>query len=283
VRAPRARPLPLACALLAACAPSVTARAPTARHRPAAPVAVASEADARALDALVRGLVDLPSADPLGLTLARADGARALSGEPAPDDRVREASVVARVGASAAVLVTTACGDAWLVGVHLADGRWSAVGRAALVDDARPGACRLSHAAGEARAMIDREPREVVVTFDSESEEGDEARDPLLRVYHLDADGALTPLSGDIGFGGTDDATGAVRGATWVVDEALLLPRDLYVQVQPERPGPGGSAPPFVVRRTYHLQGPRLVLVDETSSPLRPRSPAATHAAHSAQ
>ena len=125
--------------------------------------------------------------------------------------------------------------------------------------------------------------REVVVTFDSESEEGDEARDPLLRVYHLDADGALTPLSGDIGFGGTDDATGAVRGATWVVDEALLLPRDLYVQVQPERPGPGGSAPPFVVRRTYHLQGPRLVLVDETSSPLRPRSPAATHAAHSAQ
>lgn len=279
----RARALPLVCALFAACAPSLTARAPASPHRLAPSVAVASEADARALDALVAGLVDTPSAAPLGLTLARADGARALSGEPAPDDRVREARVVARVASSAAVLVTTTCGNAWLVGMHLADGRWSAVGRAGLIDDARPGACRLSHAAGEARAMINRDAREVVVTFDSESEEGDEARDPLLRVYHLGDDGALTPLSGDIGFGGTDDVTGAVRGATWVIDEALLLPRDLYVQVQPERPGPGGTAPPFVVRRTYQLQGSRLVLVDESSSPLRPRGPAATQGSHGAQ
>ncbi|MFO0645754.1 MAG: hypothetical protein U0326_05915 [Polyangiales bacterium] len=207
----------------------------------------------------------------MGLTLDRSGGARTLTGDVAPDDRVRDASVVARVDGAAAALVTTVCGDAWIVGLHLANGAWRASAPVAVVDDARPGACRIT--TRRPAAMLTREARELVVTFDSGSEEGDEARDPTLRVYELGDDGALTALSGDIGFGGTDDATGAVRDAQWVVDDALMLPRDLYIQVQPGSRGPGGSAPPFVVRRTYEVERGRMVLVEETSERVRPRGP----------
>jgi hypothetical protein len=237
-----------------------------------------TEAEFAALDALLRSLTAdgaeaSRSALAMGLSLDPSGGARTLTGEPAPDDRVREASVVARVGTSAAALVVTACGDVWLLGFGLVDGVWRASTPVAIVDDAHPGACRITHASAASCAMLAREAREVVVTFDSGSEEGDEARDPLLRVYELGDEGALSALSDDIGFGGTDDTTGAVRDAQWVVDDALMIPRDLYIQVQPGSPGPGGTAPPYVVRRTYRVEHGRLALVEETSERVRPRGP----------
>lgn len=266
----------LGCAATSAPPPRV---APAAMAAPAPPARVApTEAELATLEALVRSLsaegVDgARAAASLGLSLDRSSGARALTGDAAPDDRVRDASVVARVDGAAAALVTTACGDAWLVGLRLTNGAWRATAPVAVIDDARPGACRITHAAAASCAMLTRDAREVVVTFDSGSEEGDEARDPTLRVYELAEDGALTALSGDIGFGGTDDATGAVRDAQWAVDEALLLPRDLYIQVQPGSRGPGGTAPPFIVRRTYRIERGRMVLIEETSERARPRGP----------
>lgn len=274
-----------ALAIFAASPGCATAPPPPPRSAPATVTAPAAPARATptgtevaALDALVRSLATegpdgARAVASVGLTLDRSGGARTLTGDVAPDDRVRDASVVARVDGAAAALVTTVCGDAWIVGLHLANGAWRASAPVAVVDDARPGACRITHAAAAPCAMLTREARELVVTFDSGSEEGDEARDPTLRVYELGDDGALTALSGDIGFGGTDDATGAVRDAQWVVDDALMLPRDLYIQVQPGSRGPGGSAPPFVVRRTYRVERGRMVLVEETSERVRPRGP----------
>ena len=268
------------CASTAASAP-ITAPTVASEPAPRASRATPTEAQIASLEALVHALSTEGdeghrAIDSIGLTLDRAGGARTLTGEAATDDRVRDASVVARVDDAAAALVTTACGDAWLVGLHLDAGSWRAASRVAVIDDAHPGACRLTRASAASRAMRTAEAREVIVSFASESEEGDEARDPLLRVYELGPDGSLSALSGDIGFGGTDDTTGAVRDAEWVVDEALFLPRDLYVQVRPGTPGPGGTAPPFVVRRTYRLERGRLVLFEETSERVRPRSPPAS-------
>ncbi len=271
------------CAALASCAssvarPVVTAHVTEPERAPSRSHVAPTAEQVAALEALIHSMVQDGEAgrraiDSVGLSLDRAGGARTLTGEAATDDQVRDASLVARVDDAAAALVTTTCGDAWLIGLRLDSGAWRAFSTVAVIDDAHPGACRITRASAAARAMQTEEAREVIVSFASESEEGDEARDPALRVYELGTDGSLSALSGDLGFGGTDDATGAVREAEWVVDEALFLPRDLYVQVQPGQAGPGGTAPPFVVRRTYRLQQGRLVLVEETSQRVRPRSP----------
>lgn len=205
----------------------------------------------------------------LGVTLPRSAGALALTGDPAPDDRLAEVTVAARAGRSAAVLAVTACGNVWLVGARFDGGRWTTRPPVAVSDDARPGACRTTRAEAAARAMLTEAPREVVVTFASESEDGGEARDPALRLFHLAPDGTVNPLGGEVALGGTDDHSGAVRDGQWVIEETLMAPRDLYVQIQPGRVGPGGTAPPVVIRRTYRVEGASLRLVEENSAPYR--------------
>jgi hypothetical protein len=265
-------------AFMTACA------SPQTRETLRAPVAGADEvvvdalgeSEVRALDALrvsVLGEGDgaREAAAGLGLTLGTSRGAIGITGEAARDDAVRDAAVVQRVGAAAVMLVTTVCGDAWLVGLAWQGGRWQAVNRHALVADARPGACRITRARAEACAMRSSVAREIVAVFSSGSEEGDEVRDPVLRLYHLGADGKLDAWSDDIPFGSTDDATGAVREAEWAVDDALQIPRDLYVQINPGQRGPGGASPAIVVRRTYRLDRARLVLAEERTEAYRPR------------
>jgi len=210
---------------------------------------------------------------PLGVALARGAGALAITGDPAPDDRVSEVALVDRVGRSAAALVTTACGNVWVVGLHFDGVRWTPRAPAAVYAEAHPGACQTTRAAGAARAMLTESPREVVVTFASESEDGVDARDPALRLFHLGPDGTLVALGAEVALGGTDDRSGAIRDGQWVIDEALLAPRDLYVQIQPGRVGVGGAAPPVVIRRTYRVREGALVLVEETSFPYRPVAP----------
>jgi hypothetical protein len=211
-----------------------------------------------------------PSAATLGLTLARAEGARTLTGERADDEALASVTLVQRVGDVAAVLATSTCGNAWVISLRVRDQRWVAVAHEALVGDASPGHRRVSLARVRAIAMLDDEARELVAEYASESEEGDEARDPALRVFRLERDGALNARSGELAFGGTDDATGAVRSAEWLIEETFAPPRDLYVQVRPARRGPGGSAPPFVVQRTYTWRQGILVLAEEASARLRP-------------
>lgn len=205
----------------------------------------------------------------LGVPLAHADGALSLTGEPAADDRIAKVEVVGRVGCSAALLVLSTCGNVWVVGVVYEQGRWTPRSVVPVFDEARPGACQVTRAEGASRAMLTASPRELVITFASESEDGSEARDPVLRLFHLEADGAVVALGGEVALGGTDDRSGAVREGQWAIEEALALPRDLYVQIQPGRAGPGGSAPQVVIRRTYRVRGRALELVEERSLPYR--------------
>jgi len=245
----------------------VTANPPAARALAVAEEELPSAAVA-SLDALV---AEARRGGPsLGVVLARGAGALAITGDPAPDDRVIECAVVDRVGRSAAALVSTACGNVWVVGLYFGDGRWTPRVPVAVYADARPGACQTTRAAGVARAMLSESPRELVVTFVSESEDGVDARDPALRLFHLAPDGAVVALGAEVALGGTDDRSGAIRDGQWVIDEALLAPRDLYVQIQPGRVGVGGAAPPVVIRRTYRVREGALDLMEETSVPYRP-------------
>lgn len=268
-----------AAALLALAAGCATRPAPSVVTGVGAPTQVPPPASDRAepelpadasaaLDALADGA--RRNATSLGVALARGAGALAITGDPAPDDRVAEATVVGRAGRSAAVLVVTACGNVWVVGLGYDGGRWAPRAQAAVFDGARPGACRVTRAEAASRAMLSDAPREVVVTFVSESEDGGEARDPALRLFHLEPDGAVVALGGEVALGGTDDRSGAVRDGQWVIEETLQTPRDLYVQIQPGRVGPGGTAPQVVIRRTYRVRGRALEMVEETAGPYRP-------------
>lgn len=257
--------------LAAACA--TAPRVPPAPS-PATPAAPTVGDDAlpdgalAALDAMVQGARRNEAT--LGVPLPRAGGALALTGDPAPDDRVTEATVLGHVGRSAALLVVTACGNVWVVGVAYDGARWAPRAPTAVFAEARPGQCQTTRAQGAARAMLTEAPRELVVTFSAESEDGVDARDACLRLFHLEPDGTVVALGGEVALGGTDDRSGAIRDGQWVIEESLLAPRDLYVQIQPGRVGPGGTAPPVVIRRTYRVRGRSLDLVDESSGAWRP-------------
>lgn len=257
--------LALACTSARTTGPrAATLRPPPRDLRPPA------QPDAAALDALraalaTHALVDVP--------LARSDGALAMTGDRADDDRLREVTLTTQVGASAAALAVTTCGNVWVLGLRYEGGRWSQAARVGVVDEARPGACRTTQAEAAARAMLGTEPRELLVRYATESEEGDEARDPALRVVRLREDGGLDAYTGEAPLGDTDASTGAVREGQWTVEEMLDAPRDLYVQIQPGRPGLGGTAPPVILRRTYRLRGQALTMVEETSAPWVPPRP----------
>jgi hypothetical protein len=242
-------------------------------HPTVATVAVEEEIPTQQQLAVLDGWVADPTTSPgrWGVSLAPSTGALAITGDAAPDDTVQRLTRVTHAGASAAILLETTCGNLSLVGMQWRRGAWRAASHVAILDTAHPGACQRTHAEARACAMLEGSPREIVVTWETESEEGAAHVNPSLRVYHLHPDATLEALSHDLPFGGTNDQTGAVRDAQWVVDETFPLPRDLYIQVQPGRMGLGGNAPPFVVRRTYHLRNRLFELIEETSDPVRPR------------
>lgn len=228
-------------------------------------------------EAALTALVDAAREGPRSNELLRqwsvprhdAGSARALTGEPAVDDGADAVRVVTRVGGSAVVLATTRCGNAALVGLAWRDARWEHRATHALADDARPGRCRLTQVTADARPMLSADAREVIATVRSRSEDGDDAPDPVLQLVHVGDDGALAVWARDVPFGREDDASGAVTDAEWIVEEALLLPRDLYVELRPGRAGPGGRAPRELVRRTYRVVDGHLTLVDESLAPWR--------------
>jgi len=103
--------------------------------------------------------------------------------------------------------------------------------------------------------------------WESVAEEGDELPAARLGVFSLGEEGALV-ARGDVEFGRVEETSGLVLEGTWEVDEALSLPRDLYVQLTPSRAGAAGRE---VLRRTYRVTAGRLRLVEEERAPLRPR------------
>ena len=85
--------------------------------------------------------------------------------------------------------------------------------------------------------MLSDAPREVVVTFVSESRRTAAGARPG---GHLDPDGAVVALGGEVALGGTDDRSGAVRDGQWVIEETLQAPAgSLRATIQPGRVGPG--------------------------------------------
>ncbi|MEZ4409126.1 MAG: hypothetical protein R3A52_22040 [Polyangiales bacterium] len=264
-------------ALAIGCA-AAPARPTAARHRRASGAAdvtpAGAEAEFRATLERAGAQEARATLSEWGVALRRAQGARSLSGDPAPDDAVSSVTPVTVIGRSAAAVVQTACGNAAVVGFAWRDGRWAAVDRAALVDDARPGACRETTVAVDARAVESAEVRDILAVTTSASEEGDEVRDPELRVFHLGRDGALAPRSAGIPIGDEDPAAGTTRRGAWIVEEALPAPRDIYVELTPGRRGPGGATPRReIVRVTYRLRDGRYTAVDEERVEFRDRAP----------
>ncbi len=238
------------------------------------PAASAGGGDAASLAAWVEGLRGTGAAArerarALGIRVDSAGGALTITGERAGDDAVVGAEVVLHRGPEAAVLVHTRCGNAYLLGVvHRGDG-WALQSRVALVEGGGPGTCRQTRVTGASRAMLGAVAREVVVVWESVSEEGDELPAGRIGVFSLRPGGELGAL-GDVEFGRVEEESGEVLEGTWEIDEALSLPRDLYVQLTPSRAGAAGRE---VVRRTYRVQSGRLQMVEEERVPLRPRGP----------
>lgn len=209
-------------------------------------------------------------AEAFGLRLQRADGALEITGERAPDEALTGANLVTHEGRSAAVLVTSNVGNVWVLGLRFEAGAWRGVAREALVGDGRPGARLETAATAEARAMLGPARRELIATASVESDDGADARDPRLWVLALAPDGQLQRL-GEVPFGRRDPQSGAEVRGEWVVDETLARPRELYVQLSPGRRGPGGAAPPIILRQSYRIEGGRLELVEQSENIVRPR------------
>lgn len=204
----------------------------------------------------------------VGITLARAEGAQELTGEPAPDERISAAQVVQRQVDDAVLLIQTSCGNVTLSAVHWNGGRWRPGERVALVEGMQPGRCGQTTVRAEAIALSSDVRREIVTALTSQDATGASVRGPLLSVYRLGAGGTLVPLLAEAPFGSVDDATGATTVGEYSVVESAPPPRMLYVSIRPGRPGPGGAPANQIVRRRYALRGDRLELVDETTEPL---------------
>lgn len=247
----------------------VAAPQPSVRVQPRAPAGDAL--------ALARWVARMRLATPEGLASARSAGvrveaagdARTLTGEPAEDDAVAVAETVLCRDDGAVVLVQTRCGNAYLLGLAPEASGWSRRSVVALVEDASPGHLRRTRVAAASRAMLGPVAREVVAMWESVAEEGDELPAARLGVFSLGEEGALV-ARGDVEFGRVEEVSGVVLEGTWEVDEALSLPRELYVQLTPSRAGAAGRE---VLRRTYRVTEGRLRLVEEERVPLRPRGP----------
>lgn len=262
-----------ALALLPACAPRIAPRAAMSMPR-AAPV-IDRASRAAALQALAASMVgDEPAqrdrARAIGLVLRDAGGARTLTGEGAADDAVREATVLTSLDSVGAVLVTSRCGNAWVVALRW-DGAWRAGSVRALVDGARPGACLLTSVRAEAAAISTRALREILVAWRAEAEDGDSERVTTFSALRLDDAGRCDDLTGPVALGGEDDATGAAREGSWFVDDVLPPPRDVVLEVRPSRPGPGGQGVAQIERQVWRYAGARMVRVESVTEPVAQR------------
>lgn len=263
-----------AVALAMSCAPALRPRtaAPLRSPTPVAEETAARAASARSFsEALVGdGGEARARSRALGITLTEASGARSITGDPERDDAVREARVLTVVGDLAAVLVSSRCGNAWLLSLRW-DGAWHGAALRALIDDARPGACRVTTVRAEAAAVSTRAPREILVAWSSERDDGDSARETTFTAYRLDDGGRCVDLTGPVPLGGEDDATGAERAGSWFVDDVVPPPRDIVLEVRPSRPGPGGAGPALIERQVWRVEGARMVRVEAITESVVPR------------
>lgn len=249
-----------------------------ATARPPAPVEVARETGAPDCARVAEVVCALRGGDvsalrSVGVTLRAAAGERTLAGESATDERVSEAVGVACVGASAAVVVRTDCGNAALVGFAWRDGAWRAAGHLALVGEGRPGRCVRSLAQVTAVALTRREPRELVVETEASSDDGAEETGRVLRVARLGDDAALRWYEGSATLGDFDAATGSATQGRWDLVEELPLPRDLYIEQRPLHGGLAGQPAGREIRReTWRVDGERLVRVDVVREAVSPPS-----------
>jgi hypothetical protein len=242
--------------LLLGCATPRGAAAPTtARRAPTATIDCAEPLDA--LAAALRG--DSAEARArsraLGVELADARGATGITGEPEPDDVVIRAETLTRAGDLGALLVTTRCGNAAILAVRCA-GAWRPAGRAALVEGATPGARRLTTVRAEAASVLQRAPRELLVAWSAERD-----------------DGSLTNLTGAVAFGGEDDATGAGLVGRWYVDDVLPPPRDVVLELRPSHPGVDGVSLALIERQVWRPVRGGLARVARETEAVVPRRP----------
>jgi hypothetical protein len=206
----------------------------------------------------------------VGVSVERANGAQELTGEAAADEHIAAVTVVARAGDTAALLVTTTCGNATLASLRWTAGAWRSGQHLPLVSGMRPGRCGQTETHAEAVALSSDARDELVVTYGGQDATGDSVIGPFLSVYQLAGQGVLRPLLQGEPFGGTDDATGATRQAQYYVIADVPPPRELHVAERPGRLGPGGAPVQEIVRRRYALRGDHLVLIQRTAEPVEP-------------
>ncbi len=255
--------------LASGCFAQVRASAP-----PTAPSV--SPRDARSSDlraVLARLRSSAVAAVELGVALARSGGARSLDGNPSRDETVLAAEVVTEVDASAAVTVTTSCGNARLLGLAWSSGSWRPVGSVALVPLARPGRCQETDARVRATALVSVEARELLAETRTVSDDGADTSGPSLQLFHLAPDGSLRAWSEALAFGGVDDATGSELRGEWFVEESFAPPRDLLVFVRPGHRGLAGTALTTLELRTYRVVGATLHLVEHRVEAVRASPP----------
>ena len=199
------------------------------------------------------------------VVLDAASGAREMTGDEAVDDRVSSATLVTRVGDSAALLVITVCGNATLASVRWEASRWIAGERVELVGDMRPGRCGQTTVRAESLPLASDVRSEIAAVVTAQDATGESLRGPFLSVFQLQTHGALRVLLADAPFGAMDDVTGATTTGNYLVVEDVPAPRDLYVAIRPGRPGPGGAPVNEIVRRRYAIRGARLEMIQQTS------------------
>lgn len=222
----------------------------------------------RARDALESLRAHVVTGDPaaltlVGLSLAVADGAREMTGEPASDERVERSLIVNDIESAATMLVTTTCGNALLASMRWVGGRWIAATQLVLVAEMRPGRCGQTAVRAQALRLASDIPRELAVVVTTEDATGETVRGPFLSVFQLGADARLVTLLSAAPFGSTDDATGATTQGEFLVVDDVPSPRDLHVSIRPGRPGLVGGTTPEIVRRRYALVRGRLEMTEE--------------------
>jgi hypothetical protein len=203
-----------------------------------------------------------------GVTLTPASGARELTGEPSPDERVGAARIVLHVADVAALLVESSCGNVTLATVRWDGERWVPATHLLLVAGMHPGRCAQTSARAEPVALTSDVRRELAVVVVSQDVTGGSVRGPFLSVYQPTPQGELTALLAEAPFGAMDDVTGATTIGEFSVIEDVPPPRALFISIHPGRPGPGGAPAQEIVRRRYVLRGGHLVLADQTVEPV---------------
>jgi hypothetical protein len=263
------RGAPAVLAFVTACASSPAARPATVtQNASASPSPEGLSPRLAGIPALDDLRARMAAGDPNALTLVGvrlwpAEGARDITGDIAPDERVERAVIVSHPDEDAAVVVVTTCGNASLGALHWDGAQWRAGARIPIVQDLRPGRCGETTIRAQAIRLSSDAPREVAVALVSQDATGESVTGPFLSVYQLVHGGRLATLLANAAFGSMDDETGATTHGEFLVVDDVPAPRDLHVSISPGRPGPGGAPAAEIVRRRYTLRGGRLELAEE--------------------